>query len=134
MRLSSRARNGAWWAVALKSPARMIGPEHCVRNSVEFGELIASGPDARKGLESVHSDDRGLSARRFDCRSRHSEAVGLSHSAVLGLQGEVVAVLSPPGPRLSEEKTLVVGIDEGFDFLGFRIQRQTKRESNRTIV
>jgi len=51
-----------------------------------------------------------------------------------GLRAEVAAVLSPMGLRLSEEKTLVVGIDEGFDFLGFRIQRQTKRGSNRAYV
>lgn len=51
-----------------------------------------------------------------------------------GLRDEVAAVLSPMGLRLSEEKTLVVGIDEGFDFLGFRIQRQTKRGTNQEFV
>ena len=51
-----------------------------------------------------------------------------------GLRDEVAAVLAPMGLRLSEDKTLTVGIDEGFDFLGFRIQRQTKRGSNRAFV
>ena len=42
---------------------------------------------------------------------------------------------SPPsGLRLSEEKTMIVHIDEGFDFLGFRIQRQTKRGSTKRFV
>jgi RNA-directed DNA polymerase len=50
------------------------------------------------------------------------------------LRDQVAAVLSPMGLRLSEEKTVTVGIDEGFDFLGFRIQRQTKRGSNRAFV
>ena len=50
------------------------------------------------------------------------------------LKDEVAAVLSPMGLRLSEEKTTVVHIDEGFDFLGFRIQRQTKRGSNKVFV
>jgi len=51
-----------------------------------------------------------------------------------GLLDEVAAVLSPMGLRLSEEKTMIVSIDEGFDFLGFRIQRQTKRGTNRAFV
>jgi len=50
------------------------------------------------------------------------------------LQHEVAAVLSTVGLRLSEEKTMIVDIDEGFDFLGFRIQRQTKRGSNKRYV
>ena len=50
------------------------------------------------------------------------------------LKVEVAAVLSTVGLRLSEEKTMIVDIDEGFDFLGFRIQRQTKRGSNKRYV
>ena len=50
------------------------------------------------------------------------------------LKAEVAAVLSTVGLRLSEEKTMIVDIDEGFDFLGFRIQRQTKRGSNKRYV
>lgn len=51
-----------------------------------------------------------------------------------GLRDETAAVLSTMGLRLSEEKTMTVHIDEGFDFLGFRIQRQTKRGSNKRFV
>jgi len=40
------------------------------------------------------------------------------------LWGEVGQVLAPMGLRLSEEKTRVSHIDEGFDFLGWRIQRR----------
>ena len=50
------------------------------------------------------------------------------------LRDEVAAVLLPMGLRLSEEKTMTVHIDEGFDFLGFRIQRQTKRGTRRRFV
>jgi RNA-directed DNA polymerase len=50
------------------------------------------------------------------------------------LRDEVAAVLSTMGLRLSPEKTLIVGIDEGFDFLGFRIQRQTKQGSSQASV
>ncbi len=50
------------------------------------------------------------------------------------LKSEVAAVLSTVGLRLSEDKTMIVDIDEGFDFLGFRIQRQTQRGSNKRYV
>jgi len=40
------------------------------------------------------------------------------------LRDEVTDVLAPMGLRLSEEKTRVCHIDEGFDFLGWRIQRR----------
>jgi RNA-directed DNA polymerase len=44
---------------------------------------------------------------------------------------EVTAVLAPLGLRLSESKTRVCHIDEGFDFLGFRIQRHLKKGTTR---
>ena len=43
------------------------------------------------------------------------------------LWDEVAAVLAPMGLYLSEEKTRVCHIDEGFDFLGWRIQRRAWR-------
>jgi len=50
------------------------------------------------------------------------------------LRDEVAAVLAPMGLRLSEAKTRVAHIDEGFDFLGFRIMRQPKRGTGRRFV
>jgi RNA-directed DNA polymerase len=50
------------------------------------------------------------------------------------LREEVATVLRPMGLRLSEEKTKIAHIDEGFDFLGFRIQRQPKRGSGKSTV
>ena len=50
------------------------------------------------------------------------------------LKVEIQAVLSTVGLRLSEEKTSVCHINEGFDFLGFRIQRKRKRGSNKVYV
>jgi RNA-directed DNA polymerase len=43
------------------------------------------------------------------------------------LWDEVGAVLAPMGLRLSESKTRVCHIDEGFDFLGWHIQRRRWR-------
>ena len=38
------------------------------------------------------------------------------------------------GLRLSEEKTVITHIDEGFDFLGFHIQRKRKQGTNRRTL
>ena len=43
------------------------------------------------------------------------------------LRAETGTVLAPIGLRLSERKTTIAHIDEGFDFLGFRIRRHKKR-------
>jgi RNA-directed DNA polymerase len=50
------------------------------------------------------------------------------------LRAEVAAVLAPMGLRLSDAKTRVVAIDEGLDFLGFRIQRKRKRGQPKRYV
>ena len=46
----------------------------------------------------------------------------------------MAGVSAPIGLRLSEAKTSVCHIDDGFDFLGFRIQRKRKRGSNKRFV
>jgi RNA-directed DNA polymerase len=51
-----------------------------------------------------------------------------------GLRDEVAAVLAPMGLRLSEEKTKIAHIDEGLDFLGWRIQRHQKRGGTKRYV
>jgi len=53
--------------------------------------------------------------------------VGGTRADAEALWDEVGAVLAPMGLRLSEEKTGVCHIDEGFDFLGWRIQRRSWR-------
>ena len=57
-------------------------------------------------------------------RREHAEA----------LRKQTTDVLAPLGLRLSQEKTSVVHIDEGFDFLGFRIQRHHKRGTSKSFV
>jgi RNA-directed DNA polymerase len=47
---------------------------------------------------------------------------------------EAAAVLSTVGLRLSEDKTLITHIDDGLDFLGWRIQRHHKRGTNQQFV
>ena len=58
---------------------------------------------------------------------------GTRHHAE-ALREEVAAVLAPLGLRLAEEKTRVVHIDEGFDFLGFTIRRMRKRGTSKHYV
>jgi RNA-directed DNA polymerase len=50
------------------------------------------------------------------------------------LRDEIGRVLAPLGLRLSPNKTRTCHIDEGFDFLGFRIQRRRKRGTTRKYV
>jgi len=55
-----------------------------------------------------------------------------AHAEALRL--EVETVLAPMGLHLSEAKTGVVHIDEGLDFLGFRIQRHVQEGSTKRYV
>lgn len=50
------------------------------------------------------------------------------------LREETAAVLAPMGLRLAEEKTRVVHIDEGFDFLSITIRRMRKRGTSKQYV
>ncbi len=50
------------------------------------------------------------------------------------LREEIDGVLSSMGLRLSPDKTLITHIDEGLDFLGWRIQRHRKQGTSRYYV
>ena len=68
-----------------------------------------------------YADDFVLMASGDRC---HAEA----------LREEVSAVLAPLGLRLAPEKTRVIHINEGFDFLGHHIRRQRKRGTSKYYV
>ncbi|MGW5690897.1 group II intron maturase-specific domain-containing protein [Streptomyces asiaticus] len=53
---------------------------------------------------------------------------------VEALREDISDVLQPLGLRLSEAKTQVVNISEGFDFLGFRLQWRRKRGTDKWHV
>jgi RNA-directed DNA polymerase len=57
-----------------------------------------------------------------------------SRADAQALKQDVAQVLAPMGLRLSEAKTRVSHIDEGLDFLGFRIQRRRKRGAAKRVV
>jgi RNA-directed DNA polymerase len=50
------------------------------------------------------------------------------------LREDIAGVLAPMGLRLSAAKTKVVHLQEGFDFLGYHIQRQRKRGTSKRHV
>ncbi|MYW91685.1 RNA-directed DNA polymerase [Amycolatopsis rubida] len=50
------------------------------------------------------------------------------------LRSEVAGVLAQIGLRLSDAKTRVVSFEDGFDFLGWRIQRHRKKGADRSYV
>lgn len=57
-----------------------------------------------------------------------------SREQAMSLWDEVAGVLDRVGLRLAADKTRVVHIDEGFDFLGFRIRRDRQRGSDRRLI
>jgi RNA-directed DNA polymerase len=100
-------------------------------------EHIAHGPGG-PGIGRVAAAKRrrhGLPNYRLTryaddwCLSVH----GTREDAV-ALRAEIAGVLSTMGLRLSEEKTLITHIDEGLDFLGWRIQRHRKKGANRRYI
>jgi RNA-directed DNA polymerase len=52
----------------------------------------------------------------------------------VAIQDDVASVLATIGLKLAPEKTRIVSIDEGFDFLGFHLQRHTQRGSTKSYV
>jgi RNA-directed DNA polymerase len=61
-------------------------------------------------------------------------AVSGTQADAEALRAEATEVLATMGLRLSPEKTLITHIDEGLDFLGWRIQRHRKRGTDRYYV
>ena len=91
----------------------------------ESGTTVARAARRRRGLPNSrlvrYADDFVI---LVSGTKAHAEA----------LQHEVAAVLGRVGLRLSDEKTRICHIDEGFDFLSFRIRRAQKRGTAKRYV
>ena len=78
---------------------------------------------------------RGLAVYRL---ARYADdwvlAVSGTREQAEALCAQAAGVLSTMGLRLSPEKTLITHIDEGLDFLGWRIQRHRKRGTDKHYV
>src|SRR6266545_829099 len=100
-------------------------------------EHIAHGPGGPgiNRLEAAKRRRRGLANYRL---VRYADdwclAVFGTKAQAEALREEIAQVLSGMGLRLSQEKTLITHIDEGQDFLGWRIQRHRKPGTNRHYV
>jgi len=103
------------------------------------------GPDAGLVESPLRGDTHGGFGGRpeeTDQRKRWDRASGRPYVVMVAgtrahaeaLTDEVAAVLATMGLRLSEAKTSIRHIDEGVDFLGFRIQRHQQRGSQRRYV
>jgi RNA-directed DNA polymerase len=100
-------------------------------------EHIAQGPGGPRAspYERAKRRRRGLPNYRL---ARYADDWCLlvsgtkAHAEVL--RDEIAEVLSTMGLRLSPEKTLITHIDEGLDFLGWRIQRHRKRGVGKRYV
>ena len=77
------------------------------------------------------------------CESRAVQSRPATHLVLMvsgnrhhaeALRNEVSTMLAPVGLHLAPDKTRVVHIDEGFDFLGFRIRRMHKRGTRKRYV
>jgi RNA-directed DNA polymerase len=78
---------------------------------------------------------KGLGTWRFVRYADHFVILvrGERHHAE-ALRQQAAAVLAPMGLRLSQAKTLITHIDEGLDFLGWRIQRHRRQGDTRQFV
>ena len=102
----------------LANIALSVLDDHFVEAWQSFGDADARKRRRRNGLPNYrlvrYADDFVVMVS------------GTRHDAE-NLRTEVAAVLQPMGLRLSQDKTIITHIEEGLDFLGWRIQRQQKR-------
>jgi RNA-directed DNA polymerase len=86
------------------------------------------------GRRTAHRRRGGATYRIVRCADDFLIMVCGTRAHADALWEEVAAVLAPLGLRLSEAKTRVRHVDEGLDFLGFRIQRRRKRGTSEYYV
>jgi RNA-directed DNA polymerase len=119
------APQGGILSPLLSNVALSVLDEHFAEAWEEMGDSHAREQRRRKGLANYRlvrfADDWVVMV------------AGTKADAEL-LREEAAAVLLPMGLRLSEEKTVIAHIDQGFNFLGMRIQRHRQRGSKRRFV
>ena len=123
-RVETGAPQGGILSPLLSNIALSVLDEHFAEAWEEMGDSHAREQRRRKGLANYrlvrYADDWVV-------------MVAGTRADAERLRDEAAAVLLPMGLRLSEEKTVIVHIDQGFDFLGMRIQRHKQRGSNETL-
>ena len=95
----------------------------------------APGGPASKPWERAKRRRQGLPNHRLvRFADDWALAVAGTRADAQALREEAAQVLARIGLHLSEEKTLITHIDEGLDFLGWRIQRHRKKGTDRYYV
>jgi RNA-directed DNA polymerase len=95
----------------------------------------APGGPASKPWERAKRRRQGLPNHRLvRFADDWALAVAGTRDDAQALREEAAQVLARIGLHLSEEKTLITHIDEGLDFLGWRIQRHRKKGTDRHYV
>jgi RNA-directed DNA polymerase len=121
----SPAPQGGILSPLLSNIALSILDDHFVAAWEAWGDFNARSYRRRKGLATYrltrYADDFVV---MVSGTRAHAEA----------LREKVAEVLRPMGLRLSEEKTVITHIDDGLDFLGFRIRRKQKRGAVKRYV
>ena len=93
------------------------------------GTMATSLPTPGRGsVEANRTGESSATRTTSSCWSAGTE------DHVEGLREQIAHVLAPMGLRLSEAKTQIVHMSEGFDFLGFHIQWKRKRGTNKWYV
>ncbi|MFF0066390.1 group II intron reverse transcriptase/maturase [Streptomyces sp. NPDC005279] len=112
----------------LANIALSVLDEHLHRGWEQGGELSTSSRRERRKA-------KGLSSWRL---VRYADdfvvLVKGTRQDTEALREEIAQVLAPMGLRLSEAKTQLVHLSEGFDFLGFHIQWRRKRGTDKWYV
>jgi RNA-directed DNA polymerase len=86
------------------------------------------------GRRAAHRARGGATYRIVRYADDFVVLVSGSQTHAEALWDEVAQVIAPLGLRLAEAKSRVCHIDEGFDFLGLRIQRRTKQGTSKKYV
>src|SRR6185312_10853852 len=129
---NSLGRSRPAHAAACAAAARYLSRPPCRATSREITD--ESRPSRRP--ISVYSRDSAR-PREISSRSTNINILRTVHPVPPIRQDQMLrpaepkGVLSTMGLRLSPEKTLITHIDEGLDFLGWRIQRHRKRGTDR---
>jgi RNA-directed DNA polymerase len=116
------APQGGILSPLLANVALSVLDEHFTRRSRNQQALPRRHQRGRPWVRLIRYADDWILLVRGD--RAHAEA----------LREEAAAVLAPMGLRLSTEKTKITYIDEGLDFLGWRIQRHRKPGTAKSFV
>ncbi|WP_406110238.1 group II intron reverse transcriptase/maturase [Kitasatospora purpeofusca] len=100
----------------------------------EYIDQAAGGPKSTQGERAKRKRQGKANFRLVRYADDFLILVTGAREHAESLRAEVASVLAPMGLGLSMEKTKITHIDEGLDFLGWRIQRHRKRGTNRQYV